>query len=476
MKKVALIGLLLGFSLAGFSNQTNINNKVNLAIVNKRLVNVHKSPSQKSKLVSQIIYGDLVAIIREESKWALIEINNQPDYKKNLWSKYRGWIKLATINKIAPSIKKRYLSNRAVLINCHEGLYVNISRREGNSFIHSQIVMQGTILPILATNGKMLKLLLPSGSIGYINKKNAIFLNKKKTLNNRRIFLKTIYKFIGKNYIWGGITPLGVDCSGLVYFAARSAGIILPRDTDPQFKALQPINFKNIKLGDLIYFSNNKQKASHVGIYLGKNSVINAENKKIQISNLNNKQLSSKIIGFRTLTLKKIVKKQTIKKATRGLYGQYFMSLYKRNSVLKIIDILNQKFAAPIYIVPFWNKNKMFYRIFGGFYNSENSSPRLMYKKQKTIALLIKKGFYKNKVFSIQIAALRDPYIMIKKLKELSKKYSDIWLKFEKSRKGILWSSLLCGHFDSFRKAKLAYKSKRYQLEPKPYIRKFKVK
>ncbi len=482
MKNLLLICLFLTLSSAGFSYQAKTSN---LAVIKVGQANVHISPNINKETLTQVIYGDLVTIKKQTPNWALIEINNQSDNKGSGWRKYRGWIRLSALNKIAPSQRKRYLINRAILINQQEGLYLTINRVQGQSFKHDKIVMQGTILPVLAKNNTMMKLLLPTGEVGFVNKKNVHFLHQKRSSTIiKKIFLKTAKKFLRKKYIWGGITPLGVDCSGLIYFAARSAGIMIPRDVAPQFKALQPILRSEMRAGDLIYFSTYKKGASHVGIYLGRMRFLNAISKNVKISNLSDKYFSQKIVGYRSLTARKsnfkrstrIKKYTTTQKPIAGLYGQYFMSLSQEKNVLQIVDILNRKFKTPLYVIPFWNKSKIFYRIFGGFYNSKKDIPRLTYKRKRTVTKLIKAGLYKNKMFAIQIAALRDPFIMIKKLKELSKKHDNIWLKYEKNKQGILWSSLLFNHFRSFKEAELAYKSKSYRLKPKPYIRKFKVK
>ncbi len=67
--------------------------------------------------------------------------------------------------------------------------------------------------------------------------------------------------FTGAPYVWGGRTPEGVDCSGLVQAALNACGIACPRDTDQQKAALgQPIDFADRAAGDLIFFP------GHVGI------------------------------------------------------------------------------------------------------------------------------------------------------------------------------------------------------------------
>lgn len=83
-------------------------------------------------------------------------------------------------------------------------------------------------------------------------------------------------KMVGKPYRYGGATPAGFDCSGLVLFSYQQAGLKLPRETEQQRKSSQPIRVSSLRRGDLLFFDQDGKKNSHVGIYLGDGTFVHA--------------------------------------------------------------------------------------------------------------------------------------------------------------------------------------------------------
>jgi len=94
----------------------------------------------------------------------------------------------------------------------------------------------------------------------------------------------------GSPYRYGGASPRGFDCSGLVYYAYRKAGISVPRTTQAQYRRSQRIALADIHRGDLLFFKLAARGVSHVGIYTGDGTFIHAPSsgKRVSYAQLEN--------------------------------------------------------------------------------------------------------------------------------------------------------------------------------------------
>ena len=74
---------------------------------------------------------------------------------------------------------------------------------------------------------------------------------------------------IGSPYRYGGTGPDAFDCSGLVAYAYRQAGISMPRTAAQQYAIARPVPRGELRAGDLVFFRLAGREVSHVGIYAG---------------------------------------------------------------------------------------------------------------------------------------------------------------------------------------------------------------
>ena len=216
------------------------------------IVPVRKDPAHSSELVTQLLFGDhyTVLSVTPDGKWIHI---------KMYFDGYEGWIEINQHKEISEEYFYDIINNE-----------FKISTEITSSVLYKkktlQIVM-GSILPIAHT-----ELFDIEGQFA--------FNGDSKNLGQKRDydFAKTIaLKYLNTPYMWGGKTPYGIDCSGLVQMVFKIAGYKLKRDTSEQVRqGVIVSDLKGSKPGDIAFFSDDKGKIAHVGIIIDNSKIIHA--------------------------------------------------------------------------------------------------------------------------------------------------------------------------------------------------------
>ena len=117
---------------------------------------------------------------------------------------------------------------------------------------------------------------------------------------NRRVKIAVRFalSMVGHRYVFGAAGPSVFDCSGLTMAAYRKAGVYLPHYSRAQISATRPVSRGNLRVGDLVFFF--KYGIRHVGMYIGGNRFVHAENSRtgVIISSLSESYYASHVSGY----------------------------------------------------------------------------------------------------------------------------------------------------------------------------------
>lgn len=108
---------------------------------------------------------------------------------------------------------------------------------------------------------------------------------------------RVAYEQVGAPYVYGGNSPRGFDCSGLVQFSYSKAGHAVPRTTSALWQTATPVPRSNIRAGDILFFDVDG-KMSHVGLYLGNSRFVHAPSsgKFVSVASLDSPYYSRSLV------------------------------------------------------------------------------------------------------------------------------------------------------------------------------------
>jgi NlpC/P60 family len=100
-------------------------------------------------------------------------------------------------------------------------------------------------------------------------------------------FVQLAARYVGTPYVYGGSSPSGFDCSGLIYFALGKLGVNAPRTSQAQYAWTKRVSPQALRPGDLVFLNfPGETGAGHVMIWLGNDKVLQAPQtgQKVQVS------------------------------------------------------------------------------------------------------------------------------------------------------------------------------------------------
>ena len=229
--------------------------------------NMYSAPDDRRDVVSQAILGQNVFVLEEQAEFTRIE-TPEP---------YRGWVRTSELVRRAGDDDAYAAGDRAIEIsNLLAYVYRQPDVTQSKPLIQAPM---GARLELTEEQPKenWFRVRLPSGEEGYLQTGAARKpTTLKDTVADPEQVIATARRLTGVPYLWGGTTPLGLDCSGFVGLAYCMHGVRLPRDSRQQFAddSLAPVERDDLQPGDLLYFG--RQRVTHVGLYIGDEQFIHA--------------------------------------------------------------------------------------------------------------------------------------------------------------------------------------------------------
>ena len=228
------------------------------------IVPVRATDSDKSEMVTQLLFGDKYEVISESEnkKWLQIKI---------VEDSYEGWID-----------EKLHFetSNTSQEFANAPNHYCSESVGYLTSGSISKVIFFGSYLPTF------------DGEYVYIDNKRFAFKgqhNKIEKILSSKPIINYASQYLETPYLWGGKTHAGIDCSGLVQMVFRSCGHQLMRDAWQQASmGMHVESLEKAKSGDLAFFSNDSGRITHVGILIDNKNIIHAHG-KVRIDTIDNK-------------------------------------------------------------------------------------------------------------------------------------------------------------------------------------------
>ena len=202
---------------------------------------IHEEPKKRSKLSSQMLYGEEFRIINKNNNWIKI---------KTSYDNYIGYIKNKKFIKKSNPLFKVYTLKSEIF-----------KKKNGKFKKTSKFLYFASKISRISENKKFLEF----EKNRWIQKKNL-----KKINHIEKNYNKIFKSFLNTKYLWGGKTTEGIDCSSLIQIFFYYNQTFFPRDTKDQIRYCKNIIKKKNSKGDIIFWK------GHVGICLNQSKFIHA--------------------------------------------------------------------------------------------------------------------------------------------------------------------------------------------------------
>ena len=284
--------ITVGASAAQRSQATNV------ATVKASSLRLREAPSTSSRTLDYAPQGDYVIIYGKSGSWYQVSYNLTEGYMHesylSTYSRRNVELGYGKVNANKVNVRSGPSTSYSSLARANQGEQAYIIGFNNQWYkviynIHIGYIRSDylnlTEIPYENADSKKAPLFFKDGqSTGVTPSASAL----KDEANPASQIIANAKKHLGTPYVWGGTTPKGFDCSGLVQYVFKQSGIHLPRTTAEQVKVGTYVAKSSLRPGDLVFLQNTyRQGVSHVGIYIGDGQMIHASSSKgVVISNL----------------------------------------------------------------------------------------------------------------------------------------------------------------------------------------------